>query len=125
MEHKTNGGFHEILKDKADQFAFKVYQATKGFPKEEIYGLTSQLRRSALSVPLNIIEGYARIGRKEYSHFLQISFASLKEAKYLLFFSKRENYLKVYEYETLINLSEELGAMPWSTIFKIDKSNKK
>jgi four helix bundle protein len=71
-------GFHDILKDKADQFAYQVYRATKDFPHEEIYGVTSQIRRAALSVVLNIIEGYARIGSKEYAHFLQISFASLK-----------------------------------------------
>ena len=93
MEHKTKTrGFHDILKDKADQFAYQVYRATKGFPHEEIYGITSQVRRAALSVALNIVEGYERISSKEYAHFLQISFASLKESEFILFFSNREGY---------------------------------
>jgi four helix bundle protein len=50
---------------KADELAFEVYGATKTFPKEEIYGLTSQIRRSALSIPTNIVEGYSRRSDKE------------------------------------------------------------
>ena len=119
MDQGSKKSFHEILKDKADKFAYQVYKATKNFPHDEIYGITSQLRRAALSVALNIVEGYARIGSKEYAHFLQISFASLKESEYLLFFSNREGYLKNAEYENLINLSDELGKMLWGTISKI------
>jgi len=126
MEHRTgNKGFHDILKEKADKFAYQVYKATKDFPHEEIYGITSQVRRAALSVVLNIIEGYARIGSKEYAHFLKISFASLKETEYLLFFSNREGYFKGDEYKTLINLSNELGAMLWTTISRINLKEKK
>jgi len=67
MEHgtKDTNKFHDILKNKADIFAFEVYKITKKFPREEIYGITSQLRRAALSVILNYIEGYARIGDKQ------------------------------------------------------------
>ncbi|PJB19449.1 four helix bundle protein, partial [Candidatus Falkowbacteria bacterium CG_4_9_14_3_um_filter_36_9] len=57
---------------------------TRSFPKDELYGITSQLRRAALSVILNYIEGYARKRDKVYKNFLEISYGSLKEAKYLL-----------------------------------------
>jgi len=118
MEHgtKDTNKFHDILKNKADIFAFEVYKITKKFPREEIYGITSQLRRAALSVILNYIEGYARIGDKQYKHFLMMSYGSLKETKYLLYFSEREGYIEKENYKKLINLSEEIGAMLWTTI---------
>ena len=108
--------FHSILKKKADEYAFTVYIASKKFPKEEQYGITSQLRRSALSVVLNYIEGYARVGDKQFKNFLQIAYGSLKESKYLLFFVRREKFINEKEYNTLINLAEEIGAMLWTTI---------
>ena len=108
--------FHEILKTKMDEFAFGVYKVTKNFPKDEIYGITSQLRRAALSVILNYIEGYARVGEKQLKNFLNIAYGSLKESKYLLFFAQREKYLNKKDYEELLKLSEEIGAMLWATI---------
>ncbi|MEF3691810.1 MAG: four helix bundle protein [Candidatus Moraniibacteriota bacterium] len=113
--------FHDILKKKADRFAFYTYKISKNFPKEEIYGITSQLRRSSLSVILNYIEGYARKGDKEYKYFLKISYGSLKESKYLIFFAYREKYISKEDYNKLISLADELGAMFWSIIQKIDK----
>src|SRR5476649_155700 len=97
--------FHDILKQKADNYAYLAYAATKGFPREEIYGITSQLRRSALSVVLNYIEGYARIGDAQYRNFLRIAYGSLKESQYLIEFSYREKYLSEEEYNKLINLA--------------------
>ncbi len=114
MEHKNS--FHDILKNKADEFAFLVYKITKDFPRDEIYGITSQLRRASLSVVLNYIEGFARVGDKQFKNFLQMSYGSLKESKYLLYFSYREKYMNEKEYKKLISLSEELGAMLWKTI---------
>ena len=110
---------------KADELAFLVYKISKNFPKEESYGLTSQLRRAALSVPLNIIEGYARKTSKDYRNFLYIAYGSLKETKYLLYFAKRENYIDVNEYNKLIELSEEIGKILWTTIKNISKKIEK
>ena len=111
--------FHDNLKMKMDEFVHLVYKTTKIFPKEEIYGVTSQLRRAALSVILNYIEGYARKRDKVYKNFLEISYGSLKEAKYLLHFSLVEGYLMGEDYKKSIMLSEEIGKMLWSTIQKI------
>lgn len=108
--------FHDILKKKADDFAFSIYQISKKFPREELYGITSQLRRASLSVILNYIEGYARKGDKEYKYFLKIAYGSLKESHYLLFFCYREKFIEKDDYIKLINLADELGAMLWSTI---------
>ena len=60
----------DILKEKMDEFARSVYVFSRAFPKDEIYGITSQLRRAALSVILNYIEGFARTGSKELKNFL-------------------------------------------------------
>jgi four helix bundle protein len=70
-----------------------VYGVTGGFPKHEIYGITSQLRRAAVSVPTNIAEGSRRISRKEYSRFLNTAEASLAEVSYLLVLSRDLGYL--------------------------------
>ena len=100
----------------ADELALKIYQATKGFPKEETYGLTSQMRRAAVSVPSNIVEGCARASQGEYVRFLEISFASLRELHYQFSLAKRLGYLKEYDraynYESkMVETEKVLGAL--------------
>ena len=111
--------FHEELKSKMDEFAHSVYGLTRKFPKEEIYGVISQLRRAALSVVLNYIEGYARCRDKVHRNFLEISYGSLQEAKYILHFSLVEKYLSENDYKKVIKLADEIGAMLWGTIRKL------
>ena len=82
----------------ADEMAYQVYLITRKFPKEEIYGITSQLRRAALSIPTNIVEGYSRKGDRELGRFLNVSLGSLAEVKYLIYFAHRLNYLSKEEY---------------------------
>jgi len=72
-----------ILLKKADLLAKEVYKISRQFPKDELYGLTSQLRRAVLSVPLNIIEGFGRQAKNENRRFLDIAYASLKEVNTL------------------------------------------
>ena len=117
MEQKET--YYEKLKSKMDDYVHLVYRVTKKFPKEEIYGSTSQLRRSALSVVLNYIEGYARFKNKVYENFLEISYGSLKESSYLLGFSFREGYLSKEDYEESVKLSGEIGAMLWGILRKM------
>lgn len=78
----------------ADELAVSIYQVTKGFPKEEVYGLTSQMRRAAVSIPSNIVEGCAREGQSEYIRFLEIAFASLRELHYQHGLAKRLGFIK-------------------------------
>ena len=77
----------------ADDFVVDIYKHTKCFPKEERYGLTSQIRRAAVSVPSNIAEGASRRHKRDYLHFLYISRGSLAEAGYLLHLSNRLDYI--------------------------------
>ena len=97
----------------ADEVAMLVYRVTAGFPKEELFGLTSQLRRSAVSVPSNIVEGCARDSEADYLRFLNIAFGSLRELHYQSNLSKRLGFLsnedlsliepKVVETEKVLN----------------------
>ena len=76
----------------ADDIALLTYSLTRGFPKEEMYGLTSQMRRAAVSVPSNIVEGCARESQVEYLRFLEIAFGSLRELHYQFALAKRLGY---------------------------------
>jgi four helix bundle protein len=78
----------------ADEVAVLSYQVTTGFPKEELFGLTSQMRRSAVSVPSNIVEGCARDSQADYLRFLHIAFSSLRELHYQLNLSQRLGFLR-------------------------------
>ena len=97
----------------ADEVAVLVYRATAGYPREELYGLTSQMRRAAVSVPSNIVEGCARDSEADYLRFLYIAFGSLRELHYQLSLSKRLGFLcnqdsslleaKIVETEKVLN----------------------
>ena len=114
--------FRDKLQEKMDAYVHYVYGLTKKFPKDELYGSTSQLRRASLSIILNYIEGFARIKDKVYLNFLEISYGSLKESKYLISFSLVEKYLTEEEYAKATAMAEEIGAMLWSTMELVRKN---
>jgi four helix bundle protein len=97
----------------ADEVVVLIYQATTKFPREEIYGLTSQMRRAAVSVPSNIVEGCARDSEADYLRFLHMAFGSLRELHYQTGLSKRLGFLcnqdaaliepKIIETEKVLN----------------------
>lgn len=102
-----------IVWQKADDLAYKVYITTKTFPKDELYGITSQLRRAALSVPTNLVEGSGRQGKGEARQFANIALGSLAETEYLLGFSLRLRYLQPEEHGSLQDLCTEVGKLLW------------
>jgi len=102
-----------IVWEKADELALQVYLETKKFPKEERYGLTSQLRRAALSVPTNIAEGMGRQGKNETKYFTNIALGSLAETEYLLEFCLKLKYLDEKTFNSLEGIRSEVGAMLW------------
>ena len=77
----------------ADKLAVQVYHETRPFPKEELFGLVSQMRRAAVSVPSNIAEGCGRSSEKEYLHFLSIAYGSLKELEYQISLARKLGFL--------------------------------
>jgi four helix bundle protein len=82
----------------ADELALLVYRLTMSFPKEELYGLTSQMRRAAVSIPSNIVEGCARESQADYLRFLHIAFGSLRELHYQLSLSQRLNFFLTQDF---------------------------
>jgi four helix bundle protein len=91
----------------ADRLALAVYKQTAAFPKEEIFGLTAQLRRAAVSVPSNIVEGCARNSEADYLHFLDIAYASSREMEYQLSLAARLGYIQGQAHQELVALSIE------------------
>jgi four helix bundle protein len=79
----------------ADELVLSIYAATKSFPKEEQFGLTSQLRRAAVSIASNIVEGCARRSEADYVRFLDMAFGSVREVEYQLSIAARLGYLPV------------------------------
>lgn len=101
----------------------KTYQLTKQYPREEIFGLTSQIRRCAISMPSNIAEGYGRQSNKEFSRFLKIAIRSLFEFQTQIEISKNVHYLTETEFNNLYQDSRELEAMMVSFAKKISKDS--
>ena len=97
----------------ADDLASKVYEATDKFPRDENFGLTSQLRRAVLSVPLNITEGHSRNNKNEFRQFLRIALGSLAEVDYLLYFSLKRKYISQVVYDNLTGLRITCGKILW------------
>ena len=107
MEKAKN--FHELLVwQKAHQFVLAVYKLTKSFPKEEIYGLTSQFRRAAISIPANIAEGFVKKSNIDKMRFYNIAQGSLNECQYYLILSKDLDYGNE---QVLFNLANEIGKL--------------
>ncbi len=102
-----------IVWQKADELARTVYLITRKFPREEVYGITSQLRRYSLSVPLNIVEGYARKSRKEFKQFLAIALGSLAETEYLIDFSEKLQFLDKNDHKLLQDSRLAVGSLLW------------
>lgn len=115
-EYMNSPRFHDRLKSKVDAYAHAVYQMTKAFPRHERFGLTSQLNRSAISVALNYIEGFARSRKLPYIQFLEISYGSLKESRYLLSFCYKENLMDEIVFSKIDALADDIGSMLWILI---------
>jgi len=82
---------------KAHQLVLSIYNITKNYPKLELYGLVSQIRRAAVSVPANIAEGFKKKSKAEKTHFLTIAYGSLEEARYYLILSRDLGYCDTSE----------------------------
>ena len=108
----------------ADDLVVEVYKTTTKFPKEELYGLTSQLRRAAVSVPTNIAEGASRQHKRDYLHFLYISRGSIAETEYFLHLSDRLRYLIDKEFNRIDKLRREVAKTLFGLISSVEKETR-
>lgn len=108
-----------IVWQRSHELVLKIYEITKNFPKDEQFGLTSQIRRAAVSIPSNIVEGKARGSNKEYSRFLMISRGSLEEVKYQLLLAKDLKYIDEEKYKEVYKITDEVGRLLGGLINKL------
>lgn len=107
---RTGKGFRKLLVwQKAHQLVLLTYKTTEKFPKHEMFGLTSQLRRAIVSVPANIAEGYAAGGKGQFGRYLDIAQGSLAEVEYYLILAHDLNYFTQAECEQAESLRAETG----------------
>ena len=108
-----------LVWQRAHSLVLKIYEVTNSFPKEEIWGVTSQIRRSAVSVPSNIVEGKARGSRKDFKRFLLIARGSLEEVKYQSLLAKELKYMNDEQYEEITVMIEDVGRLLGGMIRKV------
>jgi len=100
-----------IVWQKSHKLVLKIYEITKEFPRDERFGLTSQIRRAAVSIPSNIVEGKARGSKKDYRRFLLMSRGSLEEVKYQLLLARDLKYIEQDVYNDVLDNAKEVGRM--------------
>jgi four helix bundle protein len=114
--------FRELLVwQKSMALVTEIYQLTNVFPKEEVYSLTSQIRRSGISIPSNIAEGYGRNGTKDYLRFLNIAIASLFEMQTQIEIAYNLKYINEIQFNKIFEESREVERMMGSFIRKINE----
>ncbi len=108
-----------LVWQRAHLLVLKIYEVTNTFPKEEIWGLTSQIRRAAVSVPSNIVEGKARGSRNDFKRFLLIARGSLEEVKYQSLLAKELKYMNDEKYEEITAMIDNVGRLLGGMIRKV------
>lgn len=119
MTSKINSYKDLIVWQQAMDLAVATYSLTKAWPKEELYGLTSQIRRSATSIPANIAEGYGRDNTGSYQQFLRIAQGSLKELETHLQIAERIGLATRNEVHRMLSATEAIGKMLRQLIIKL------
>lgn len=107
---------------KSHKLAVMIYQETKKFPKEEVYGITSQIRRAIVSIPTNLAEGCGRGSDRDFAKFAQIAFGSANESEYLILLSNELGFIDRADYDDLTEKLTEIKRMLTSLIKNLHKS---
>jgi four helix bundle protein len=108
-----------------DDLTVAIYERTRSFPRDELYGLTSQLRRASYSVPANIVEGSSRESKRDYLHFLYIARGSLSETQYFIHLARRLTYLTDAEAERLHTQTKQAFACLHGLIRAVESESSK
>jgi four helix bundle protein len=111
-----------VMWQKAHQLVLEVYKITKTFPKEETFGITSQLRRAIVSVAANIVEGYKKRTKQSKINHYNIAEGSLAEADYFILLSKDLEFLEALKFNLFEEKIDEVGKMVELYIYNIEKS---
>lgn len=122
MENQTNkiNSYKDLIVwQKSILLSITIYRLSKKFPKEEIYGLTSQIRRASVSIPSNIAEGRNRNTKKDFVQFLKISLGSVAELETQTEIAHKLNYINSQELSTVVSLSNEITRMLHSLCKKL------
>ena len=106
---------------KAHELALATYAATRGFPKDELYGLTSQARRAAVSIPTNIAEGCGRNSERDFARFLHIALGSASELQYHWLLAHDLHFLDDCTYERLSSILREVKQMLTALVRKVEE----
>jgi len=109
--------------EKSHTLTLNIYKSTSSFPKEELYGLTSQMRRAASSIPSNIAEGCGRNTQAQFARFLNIAFGSASELEYQLILSKDLSFINNEAFSELFEKITEVKRMLYSLIQKVQTDN--
>jgi four helix bundle protein len=121
MENKKIESYKDLIVwQKGIELVNELYTVTKGFPKEEMFGLTNQIRRAAVSVPANIAEGWGRNSTKNYIQFIRISIGSLYEIETQLMISNNQSYITNQQKSALSARIDELGKMLNTLLKRLD-----
>lgn len=110
-----------IAWQKAMAFVTEIYKVTRSFPKDELFGLTSQIRRSAVSIPSNFAEGFGRKGNNEFLRFIRISIGSLYECQTQLEIARNIEYLNDIGFDSVFAQSKEIEALLRGLEQKLEK----
>jgi four helix bundle protein len=125
MENRKVESFKDLFVwQKGIELVNEIYKLTKLFPKEELYCLTSQIRRAAISVPSNIAEGWGRGTTKNYIQFLEIARGSLYETNTLIIISYNQDYVNKEICDKIEDKINEIGRMLNTLIAKLESKNK-
>lgn len=119
---KSSSFENVIVWQRAHQFVLDVYSKTKLYPKEELFGLTSQYRRAALSIAANIAEGFGKKGMNDKLRFYNIAGGSINECRYYIILSKDLGYLNIQESELLYNHLTEIEKLLHSYCKSLQKN---
>lgn len=106
--------------EKSHQLTLELYKELKNFPKEELYALTSQMKRASSSIPMNIAEGAGRFSNKDFSRFLKIAYGSTNELEYQIILSIDLLYLEQSKGEHFMEKIQEIRKMLYALINKLD-----
>ena len=121
MENKKIESYKDLIVwQKGIELVNEIYVLTKMFPKEEMFGLTNQMRRAAVSIPANIAEGWGRNSTKSYIQFVRISRGSLYEIETMMVIAKNQNYINEEQKSSTSSRIDELGKMLNKLLQKLD-----